>query len=91
MNATDLIEAITLANGKEDCTCNVAANSNDPNEHDPYCAFQLLKHAAIHLQRGWRARNWIYQQAGAEQEPKAKAAFIESHNAVLAILEGREA
>lgn len=33
--------------------------------------------------------NWLRRQANAEAEPKAKAAFIEAHNAVLGIAEGR--
>lgn len=35
------------------------------------------------------ATKWLRQQAGAEKEPKARAAFIAAYNAVLAIVEGR--
>ena len=33
--------------------------------------------------------SWLRGQANSEKEPKAKAAFIEAHNAVLGIAEGR--
>jgi hypothetical protein len=35
------------------------------------------------------AANWLRRQANAEKEPKARAAFIEAHNAILAKAEGR--
>jgi hypothetical protein len=35
------------------------------------------------------AADWLRRQASAEKEPKAKAAFVEAHNAILAIAEGR--
>lgn len=35
------------------------------------------------------AANWLRRQANAEKEPKAKAAFVEAHNAILALAEGR--
>lgn len=35
------------------------------------------------------AANWLRRQANAEKEPKARAAFIEAHNAILALAEGR--
>lgn len=35
------------------------------------------------------AANWLRQQANAETEPKARAAFIEAHNAILSLAEGR--
>lgn len=34
------------------------------------------------------AANWLRRQANAEKEPKARAAFIEAHNAILALAEG---
>lgn len=35
------------------------------------------------------AANWLRRQANAENDPKAKAAFVEAHNAILALAEGR--
>lgn len=47
----DLVVMLTLANGSDDCTCNVAEHSPDPGEHDPYCAFPLMHHAATEVGR----------------------------------------
>lgn len=35
------------------------------------------------------AANWLRRQANAEDDLKSKAAFIEAHNAILALAEGR--
>lgn len=34
------------------------------------------------------AANWLRRQASAENDPKAKAAFVEAHNAILSMAEG---
>lgn len=83
MNKADFVEALGLANGKDDCTCNVANHSDNPTEHDPYCAFPLMRRAAAEVERAGRARQWLRAQTNAEKEPKARAAFVEAHNAVL--------
>lgn len=36
-----------------------------------------------------QAANWLRRQANAETDPKVKAAFVEAHNAILALAEGR--
>ena len=89
MTHQEFIDAMKLANGRDDCTCNVAEHSSNPAEHDKYCAFRLLSRAAIEVERAWGVRQWLRRNASAEREPAAKAAFVEAHNAALAILEGR--
>lgn len=54
MKKQELLDAIDLANGEDDCTCGVAANSSNPTEHDQYCAFRLFKEAVTHIERGWK-------------------------------------
>lgn len=65
----------------------LAADSCDPEYN------RALLDAADEIERlGDRiqqAMNWLRQNAGAEREPKARAALIEAHNAMLAIVEGR--
>ncbi len=36
-----------------------------------------------------KAANWLRRNANAEKEPKARAAFIEAHNAILAMVNAR--
>lgn len=40
---------------------------------------------------GQRITNWLRRNASAEKEPKARAAFVEAHNAALKILEDQRA
>lgn len=51
MMGENLKDRMALANGSDDCTCNVAANSPDEREHDEYCAFPMLKEAAVEIAR----------------------------------------
>lgn len=44
-----IIEKLDLANGKDDCTCNVGGHSNDPREHDKYCAFVCMTEAKAEI------------------------------------------
>jgi hypothetical protein len=37
-----------------------------------------------------KIRNWLRVQANAETDPKVKDAFIEAHNATIAILSGKD-
>ena len=79
---TETEEAIALANRVLDRV------NADPDDDMAILARQFLRaHEAD--ERGRRVRNWLRGQANAEREPKAKAAFIEAHNAALAIIEGR--
>jgi len=52
-----LVGKLKLANGKDDCTCNVAAHSNYPADHDQYCAFPCMTEAAAALERIARERD----------------------------------
>jgi hypothetical protein len=46
----DLLARMKLANGADDCTCNVAEHSREAMDHDPYCAFPLLQQAAAKIE-----------------------------------------
>lgn len=46
----DLVDRMKLANGTDDCTCNVADHSPNVAEHDEYCAFPLLQIGAAKIE-----------------------------------------
>lgn len=79
---TETEEAIALANRVLDRV------NADPDDDMAILARQFLR-AHEGVEHGGKIRNWLRAQANAEKEPKAKAAFIEAHNAALAIIEGR--
>lgn len=51
-------------------------------------ANDLLRQNELLQERLDHAVSWLRRQANAEKEPKAKAAFVEAHNALLAIAQG---
>jgi hypothetical protein len=53
----DMTPFMRRANGRDDCTCNVADHSADPREHDPLCAFPLLSWGAAEIER-LTLENW---------------------------------